>query len=142
MYLYVCVSIGSLSACIACIGTLGHRNHHSVPKTPSRDPAPGGTHSGHPRACAQPLFDPIPIPPLDPIFGILMKNQCLDVYCHGCRIGHEHPDGPKLCPLALPRALYRLHSRVLKSDIYLWLEGASKMPPYNNFVFCGVLPRP
>jgi len=58
----------SVSSVSVCIGPLGHGNHHSIPKTPSRDPAPGGTHSGHPRACAQPLFDPIPIPPLDPIF--------------------------------------------------------------------------
>ncbi len=43
MYLHVCVSMLSVSACIACIGPLGHGNHHSIPKTPSRDPAPRPT---------------------------------------------------------------------------------------------------
>ena len=117
MYVYVCVCI-----CIYCM--LGHGNHHSFPETPSGDPAPGGTHSGHPRACTQPLFDPIPIPHLDPILGFLFKNRCLDVYCHSCRIGHEHRDRPKHCPLAHPRALYRTHTRVPKSGMYLWLVGA------------------
>ena len=112
---------------------LGHGNHHSFPETPTGDPAPGGTHSGHPRACTQPLFDPIPIPHLDPILGFLLKNRYLDVYCHSCRIGHEHRDRPKHCPLAHPRALYRTHTRVPKSGMYLWLVGAWNMHPVQQF---------
>ena len=103
MYLYVCVHISSVSACIASTGPLGHGNHHSVPKTPSLDPAPGGTHSGHPRACARPLFDPIPTPSSYPIFRFF-KNLCLDLSCHGHRIRPNALDRPKLCPIALPSA--------------------------------------
>ena len=77
MYVHVCISMPSVSASIACIGPLGHGNHHSIPKTPPRDPAPGGTHSGHPRACARPLFDPIPTPPSDPIFRFFRQESVL-----------------------------------------------------------------
>ena len=77
MYVHVCISMQSVSASIACIGPLGHGNHHSIPKTPPRDPAPGGTHSGHPRACARPLFDPIPTSPSDPIFRFFLQESVL-----------------------------------------------------------------
>ena len=132
----------SVSACISCLGPLGHGIHHSVPKTHSRDPAPGGGHSGHPRACALPLYDPIQAPTLDPIFRFFLKNPCLALSCHGHRIGLDTRDRPKLGPIVLPRAWNRTRLRVLNSDIYLWPEGASKMPPSNNFVFWSVLPRP
>ena len=77
IYMHVCISMPSVSASIACIGPLGRGNHHSIPKTPPRDPTPRGTHSGHPRACALPLFDPIPIPPSDPIFRFFLQESVL-----------------------------------------------------------------
>ena len=70
----------------------------------------------------------------------LRKNQCLDLSCHGHRNGLNHPEGPKLCPVALERAWYRAQSRVLQSDVYLWLEGASKVPPSSIFVLWCILP--
>ena len=42
-------------------------------------------------------------------------------------------DRPKFCPIALPPAKYRTLLCVLKSDVYLWLEGASKTPPLQQF---------
>ena len=142
MYMHVCISMPSVSASIACIGPLGHENHHSIPKTPPRDPAPGGTHSGHPRAWAQPLFFPIPAPTLDPIFLFFLKNPCLDLSRHCHRIGQDTQDRPKLCPIVPRRSWNRKRLRVLNSDIYLWIEGASKMPLSHIFVFWSVLPRP
>ncbi len=133
MYLHVYVSMLSVSACIACIGPLGHENHHSIPKTPFRGPALSRTHSGHPRACAQPLFNPIPTLPLDLIILFFLEVLCLDLSCHCHSIGQDAPDRPKLCPIALPSAQYWTRLCVLKSDIYLWLEGASKTPPLQQF---------
>jgi hypothetical protein len=72
--MHVYADILSVSVCIVCIGALGHRNHHSVPKTYSRDPLPQWSHSGHPRACAWPLLDPIPPPPPAPDFFIFSSR--------------------------------------------------------------------
>jgi hypothetical protein len=93
-YQWVCAGI-------AGIGPLQHGNHHHVPKTPSCDPTPGGPHSGHPRACAHPLSSPIPVRPLDPIFGFSMQNQCLDRSAPGHRNRLNPPDRPKHGLLAL-----------------------------------------
>ena len=65
-----------------------------------------------------------------------MKNQCLALSCHGHRNGQYPPEGPKLCPIALTQALYRTQSRVLRSDIYLWLVGASKLTPPPPTILC------
>jgi hypothetical protein len=93
LFLHVCISMWIVFKCIACIGPLEHENHNSVPKTPSPDPATEGTHSGHPRACAHPLFDPSPIPPPRPeFFYLFLKNLCLDLSCHGHRISQDPPD--------------------------------------------------
>ena len=79
----------SVSACISCLGPLGHGIHHSVPKTHARDPAPGGGHSGHPRACALPLFDPIQAPGLDRFFYFSWRIRvwtCLATAIESARI--------------------------------------------------------
>jgi hypothetical protein len=64
-YLYVSVSIMHVSACIAYIvppGPPQHGNCRHVLKTPPRGAAPGGLHSGHPRACVQTLYFAISVP--------------------------------------------------------------------------------
>ncbi len=49
------------------------------------------------------------------------------IISHGCRIGQDHLDRLKLGRHVIPRALYKAHLRVLKSDIYFWLCGAPRM---------------
>jgi hypothetical protein len=47
MYVCMCMYVGHICRyCRYCTRPLGHGNHHHVPKTPSCDPAPGGTNSG------------------------------------------------------------------------------------------------
>ncbi len=68
MYMYVrCICMYRLY--IWPLGPrLGQRIHHHAPKTRNRGPAPGGPYSQHPKTYANPLYPPIPVPPLDPIF--------------------------------------------------------------------------
>jgi hypothetical protein len=54
-------------------------------------------------------------------------NRCLDLSCHGCRIGQEHPGRLKLGLLVLLTALYKVHCSLLISDICFWFSGAPKM---------------
>ncbi len=56
-------------------------------------------------------------------------KSCKVLSCNGRRIGQDHPDRLKLGPMALPRALYRTYSRVLKSDAHFQFSGAPKMTP-------------
>jgi hypothetical protein len=80
-------------------------------------------------------------PPSTRFFHLFLKNQCFGLSCHCLGTGQDTQNMPELCPIALPRPLYRTHSRVLKSDIYLWLEDASKMPYTSSFVSWTILPR-
>ena len=61
------------------------------------------------------------------------KNRRWDMSCHGRRIGQDHPGRLKLGPMALPRALYRTHPRVLKSEAHCQFSGVPKMPPRWTF---------
>ena len=134
--MHVCISMPSVSAAIACIGPLGHGNHHSIPKTPPRDPAPGGTHSGHPRACARPLFDPIPTPPSDPIFRFFLSRigvgTCLATAIESARMlwtrqnfaespSRQHSTGPAcVCWNQIFIFAWRVHQRRPPPTL-LWL---------------------
>jgi hypothetical protein len=96
MYLHVCVCMLSLSTSLACIGPLVHGNNHHTPKTPSCGPASGGTHSGHPLACARLLYTPIPdfpVPPLDSIF-FLEKSVFGRVLPVPCQTGQKMAKSP------------------------------------------------
>jgi hypothetical protein len=73
-------------------------------------------------------------------FGSLVHERwpawailCLGLSCHGSRIGQNHPGRLKLCPIALPRALYKTRPRVLKLDAYFQCAGAPKMTPWSIF---------
>jgi hypothetical protein len=104
------------------------------PKHPLVTPHPGGPTQGTPGQVANHCLTPSLSLPSTRFFYFFMKNQCLALSCHGHRNGQYPPKGPKLCPIALPQALHRTQSRVLRSDVYLWLEGASKMtPPHTHF---------
>ena len=69
------------------------------------------------------------------VYRILRKSAfvvTMYLSCHGHIMGQDHADKPKRGPIALPRALYKTHSCVLKSDIYFWFYGAPKMTPSIN----------
>jgi hypothetical protein len=103
-------------------------------------PHPGGPTQGTPGHVPNHFLTPSQSPPSTRFFDFFWENLCLDLSCHGHRNGLNHPEGPKLCPVALERAWYRAQSRVLQSDVYLWLEGASKVPPSSIFVLWCILP--
>ena len=92
------------------------------PKHPLVTPHPGGPTQGTPGQVTNHCLTPSLSPPSTRFFDFFMKNQCLALSCHGHRNGQYPLEGPKLCPIALPQALYRTQSRALRSDIYLWLE--------------------
>ena len=64
---------------------------------------------------------------------------CRASTCNGRRIGQDHPGKLKLGPMALPRAVYRTYSRVLKSDAHFQFAGAPKMTPWMNFRYATML---
>ncbi len=79
------------------------------------------------------------------IYGLRVHQRCppptflcCDTSCHGSRISQESQDRPgrlKLGPIALPRALYRVHWSVLKLKGYFHCSGASKMALLLNFQY-------
>jgi hypothetical protein len=70
------------------------------------------------------------------------RNRCWGLCCHVCRIGHDPPYRPKRGQMALLRALYKTHPRMLKSEVYFRADGASKMTPLRDFVSWSDLQRP
>jgi hypothetical protein len=93
-----------------------HRDHHHVPKTPSRGPAPGGHHSRHIRACAHPLYSAIQVPLQDPIFARhirLILDPPLPLFgslfplraCRSCHMPHHSRSGGGGCPPLFPGQL-------------------------------------
>ena len=132
----------AISICMYCMPwTTGALNPPQHPPNTLSWPRTRGDPLRAPQGMGPTTFLPHPSTTLDPIFLFFLKNPCLDLSCHGHRIGQDTQDRPKLCPIVLPRAWNKTRSRVVKSDIYLWLEGASKMPPSNNFVFWSMFPR-
>jgi hypothetical protein len=81
MYAYVCDLYPYLHV-LHALHVLDYWGTDHVPKTPSCDPAPGGTHSGHPRACAAMMcpstlsLHPCPSPPT-PEFEHPPRATCL-----------------------------------------------------------------
>ena len=100
---------------------------------------PGGPTQGTPGHVPDHFLTPSQPPPPTRFFDFSVKNRCWDLSCHGHRIRPDALDTPKLCRIALPPAKYRTRLRVLKSDIYFCLEGASKTPPSNTFVTWSIL---
>ena len=67
--------------------------------------------TGHNRVCCNQMF----------IYGLRVHQRCppptflcCGASCHGSRISQDRPGRLKLGPIALPRALYRVHWSVLK----------------------------
>ncbi len=100
-------------------------------------PHPGGPTQGTPGHVPNHFLTPSQSAPSTRFFDFFWENQRLDLSCHGHRNGQNPPEGPKLCPVALQRAWYRAQSRVLQSDVYLWLWGCIKGAPLQHF--CAVV---
>ena len=54
------------------------------------------------------------------------KNRAWDLSCHGRGIGQDHPGKLKRGPMALLRALYKIHPRELKSMLIFRLLGRQR----------------
>ena len=141
MYMQVSTVICLYHQYLRVLGHWGTETTTASPKHPLVTPHQGGPTQGTPGQVTNHCLTPSLSPPLTRFFDFFMKNQCLALSCHGHRNGQYPPKGPKLCPIALPQAWYRTQSRALRSDVYLWLEGASKMTPPNIFVSWCILPR-
>ncbi len=151
MSMHVCICMQSVAACIACIRPLGHGNHHQIPKTPSRDPASGGFGGNSLRSpqdiwsSTLPLYTPIPVPPLDPIFLFFLEKSVFGPVLsrtHGHRIGQDPLDRPNHDPVALPWASYRTQLRVLKSIFLFTTWGCNKDGLLQQFCVLVRLARP
>jgi len=111
------------------------------PKHPLVTQHPGGPTQGTPGHGPIHCLTPSQSPLSTRFFDFFLKNQCLDLSCHGHRNGQGPQEGPKHGLVSLPQALFRTQSRLLRSDVYLWLERASKLTPSNIFVRWCILPR-
>ncbi len=99
-------------------------------------PHPGGAIQGTPGHVPNHFLTPSQSPPRpDFFFSIFPTFLCCGASCHGSRISQDRPGTLKLGPIALPRALYRVHSSVLKLKGYFHCSGAPKMALLLNFQY-------
>ena len=128
MYMQVSTVICLYHQYLYVLDHWGTETTTASPKHPLVTPHPGGPTQGTPGQVTNHCLTPSLSPPSTRFFYVFMKNQCLALSCHGHRNGQYPPKGPKLCPIALPQALYRTQSRVL-NFLFLWKNAKDDVRP-------------